>query len=60
MLFELSYIGMPVVRTDGQAVNGHVITKLVNLAFGLRKRASRARSRSAYHNIRSFLSNATI
>ena len=26
-LIELFYIGMPVVRTDGRSVYGHVITK---------------------------------
>ena len=27
LLIELFYIGMPVLRTDGRSVYGHVITK---------------------------------
>ena len=43
LLIEFFYIGMPVVRTDGRSVYGHVITKFlgwvdyhISLAVGLR------------------------
>ena len=55
LLIELFYIGMPVVRTDGRSVYGHVITKFSGmgrlphfLSYGaLPTRALRARWSSA-------------
>ena len=51
-LIELFYIGMPVVRTDGRSVYGHVITKFSGmgrfiLPMVLRWRTLSARESSA-------------
>ena len=55
LLIELFYIGMPVVRTDGRLVYGHVITKFSRMGFfkhffthGAPLRALRARELRYY------------
>ena len=43
-LIELFYIGMPVVRTDGRSVYGHVITKFTYPWCSAGARLARARA----------------